>query len=154
MNFYPAFICEKGHVISNSSKTCMRNYCNCGSKIVSRCSECDAVILGRPVDEYLYGASYEAPAYCHQCGKPYPWTSLAIESTLLALEESKELSKIEIQQLADILPDVITETPRTRLAAVRIKKVIASAGGFAAECLKEFVKAHGCDLIFDLLNKG
>ena len=152
MKCYPAFVCEKGHVISADATSCNKAFCNyCGSKVISTCPNCGQTIPGRASDEYLWGSSYNVPAYCSTCGKPYPWTLLAIETTIQAVEEARELSGIDVQQLQEILPDVMVETPQTPLAGVRIKKAIANAGKLTAECLKQFVVDHGCDLIRSLL---
>jgi hypothetical protein len=152
MSNYPAFICENGHVISAESRECNKKFCRaCGKPIISTCRVCGSLIPGRPVHEYTWGAPYVAPTYCEKCGKPYPWLTAAIEATLLAIKESKDFSQAEIQQIETILPDVVIETPKTQLAAVRIKNAIEKGKGFAANILKQFVIDFGCDLILQFL---
>lgn len=152
MKYYPAFICEKGHAVSTSLSACNAKFCNCGAKIISNCTFCGSLIRGRPVDTYI-PVSYEVPAYCPQCGRPFPWTTLAIESTVLALKEAKTLSDTDIQLLVEILPDAMVQTPQTPLAAVRILNAISAGGKFVASCLNQFVRDHGCELLWDLLNQ-
>lgn len=152
MSNYPAFICENGHVISTESRECSKKFCSaCGKPVVSTCESCGSKIPGRPVHEYEWGAPYIVPSYCEKCGKPYPWVTAALASTILAIRESKEFSQVEIQQIESILPDVICETPKTQLAAVRIKNAIEKGKDFAANILKQFVIDFGCDLILQLL---
>ena len=63
------------------------------------------------------------------------------------LKEEPGLTFDECQKLIDILPDVITETPKTQLAAIRIRKTIATAGKFVAEGLRKFVIDFGCEVL-------
>lgn len=148
MAHYPAFICENGHVIKSLSDSCTDKFCTiCGARVIFKCPNCNIVIRGRSRDTYGFVTEYTAPAYCKDCGKPYPWTRNAIEATVLMLEEETNLAHDERQKIIDILPDVITETPRTQLAAVRIRKAIASAGSFVAEGLRQFAIDFGCELL-------
>lgn len=48
--------------------------------------------------------------------------------------------------LIDVLPDVVSETPKTQLAASRMKRALA-LGGWLAEGLREFLVAFGCELV-------
>ena len=147
MTYYPAFICENGHEISTLSNSCSDKYCSkCGSRIINRCPHCNGVIRGRPDESYGFITEFEVPTYCRSCGKPYPWTSAAIEATVHLLEAS-DLTSVEQQDIVQILPDAISETPRTLLAAVRFKKALASAGSFVAEGLRQFAIDFGCELL-------
>lgn len=148
MTHYPAFICEKGHVIESLSDSCADKYCTvCGARVISKCPNCGAILRGKSRDAYGYLEAYTAPAYCKDCGKPYPWTKIAIEATVLMLKEETGLADDERQKLIDVLPDVIAETPRTPLAATRIRKAISSAGRFVAEGIRQFVIDCGCEFL-------
>lgn len=147
MSYYPAFICTNGHERSTMSYSCSDKYCTeCGSPVISRCAECGAAIRGKYESDFAFASSYKIPSYCHRCGKPYPWTVAAIEATVAILRES-ELTFEEQEKIKSILPDVITETPKTQLAALRLKKAMSTAGSFVADGLKEFVISFGCEML-------
>lgn len=48
--------------------------------------------------------------------------------------------------LVESLPNIVVETPATSLAAIRIKKFLASAGKFTADAVRQFVIDFGCEL--------
>lgn len=148
MSYYPAFICENGHVVKSLSDSCSDKFCSiCGARVIHKCPNCNAVIRGHSRETYGFLTEYTAPSYCIDCGKPYPWIVNAIEATALMLKEEPGLTFDECQKLIDILPDVITETPKTQLAAIRIRKTIATAGKFVAEGLRKFVIDFGCEVL-------
>ncbi|MGM9626932.1 MAG: DUF2321 domain-containing protein [Faecousia sp.] len=146
MSHYPAYICENGHEISSSSDICAEKFCSqCGAPIISKCPTCNSIIRGKPRSEYNYIFGFHVPAYCCTCGNPFPWTNAAIEAVKYMLEES-DLSFDEQKKIVDILPDAMTETPRTQLAAIRFRKFIASAGEFVADGLRQFAIDFGCEI--------
>lgn len=147
-NFY-AKICLNGHVLIESHPLTKDEFCEiCGSKLISKCPNCNSAIK-----EWNYGGmavigkpKYERPMYCRTCGKSYPWTEAALEATILMIQEDNELSELERQNLASSLPDVISETPKTNLAMVRVKKALLSAGKFTADAIRQFVIDFGCEM--------
>jgi len=148
MEYYPAFICENGHVIQLFSDSCTDRFCTtCGARVISQCPNCNAVIRGSLRGYFGPAPKYTAPAYCKDCGKPYPWTKNAIEATILLLKEERNLADDDRQKLIDILPDAIAEIPRTQLAAIRIRKGIAATGSFVAEGLRQFAIDFGCEFL-------
>ena len=62
------------------------------------------------------------------------------------IQEEEELSDSMKESLTSSLPDIISETPGTNLAIVRMKKALMSAGKFTAEALRQFVIDFGCEL--------
>ena len=152
MSHYPAFICENGHVVSSFSDSCTDKYCTqCGRAIISKCPNCNQTIKGEHRENFTIGWKFKAPAYCPGCGKPFPWTIEAIEATSALIKES-ELPFDEQQRIISILPDAMTETPNTQLAAVRIGKAIDKAGKFVAQGLGQFAINYGCELLQKLLD--
>lgn len=148
MGHYPAFICQNGHPISTSSNSCGDKFCSkCGAPISNKCPSCNNLIRGKSDETYGALANYIVPAYCRHCGKPFPWTSAAIEATIYMLEEETNLSAEDRNKLIEVLPDVVAETPKTRLAAVRIQKAMATAGTFVAEGLRQFAIDFGCEFL-------
>jgi hypothetical protein len=136
--FEPALICRRGHLLNDrtlrwpemNSKHCP----HCGAETLSSCT------CGEPIRGAHYGgaSSYgieNAPAYCHACGRAYPWT----ESSLQALSDLLELSGVpEAEQLAlrDGLPALLADAPETRVAAVRWKRFLAAGGKQVADAVK------------------
>ena len=87
-----AVVCENGHLISGNWSEFRLNpkkYCpECGAKLITSCPNCNAFIPGDIYVEHDSGYEEDAPsmlcihratqddipAYCGECGKPYPWT--------------------------------------------------------------------------------
>lgn len=151
MSNYPAFICENGHEISSRKASCTDAFCSqCGARVINKCPECQCTIRGLSMESYGFIVDYDVPAYCRSCGKPYPWTVRSIESTVIMLQES-DLSFDDQQKLIDILPDALSETPKTQLASIRFQKAIANAGNFVGEGLRQFAITFGCELFKNYL---
>ena len=145
-----AQICLNGHLISGSLEVyphLAQHYCSlCGSETISICPECNTPIHGYYNFEGIFEVdAHDVPAYCHNCGKPYPWTQKALESAALILEES-ELGEEQIQNMIQVLPDLVTENPGTNLAVLRLKKIFASGGRLITDALRQFVIDYCCDL--------
>lgn len=154
MGYYDkALICLGGHVINDHARTRPQHntkYCSkCGKQTIDKCEECNADIPG----EYecdgvvvLSTSIMKAPAYCVNCGHPYPWTKSAIDSTTELINEEESLSPEIQKKMIESLPDIICETPKTNVAVLRIKKALLSVGKFTAEGLRQFVIDFGCAL--------
>lgn len=119
-----ATLCLNGHVISsynaNSTKFCNQ----CGDFTVSNCQCCDQPIRGRykHTGIVVLGSQYNKPAYCDNCGKPFPWTARVIENAIeiLALDEELQPEHKELIRLA--LPDLLVEKPSTPVAVAKYRK--------------------------------
>lgn len=139
-----AQVCENGHVINDHHK--MRpqkslKFCqHCGVATITGCPSCNQGIRGGAVyDEYNLGTLRVPPAFCHNCGEPYPWTAKRLNAARELTAEIEELSEEERGLLTMSLDDLVRETPRTSLAVVRFKKLAAKAGKTAAEGLKSIL---------------
>lgn len=95
---------------------------------------------------YLGSRPYARPDYCHNCGMPYPWTASALENAILLIQEEEELSEQLKVSAIESLPDIITETPKTNIAVVRIKKLLASTGKITGDAIRQFAIDFGCEL--------
>lgn len=142
-------ICLNGHTIQTDEKLTKTVFCEkCGAKMIDKCPVChtpigewdwpDMVVIGD-----LY---YERANYCRACGSPYPWTQTAIEAATDLIFEEEELDKLQREKLASSLPDIITDTPKTQTAVVRLKKALLTVGKFTADGLRQFVIDFGCEL--------
>ena len=152
MPYSTAQICLNGHCISDAVDRYpegSQTFCEkCGAKTITECPNCGTKIKGSYYEEdasYI-GFSYHKPAYCQYCGSPFPWTRSALEAAAELIKEDEGLPAIEQERLLEILPDIISETPKTNLAVARIKKVFVSIGSFAADGLGQFAIDFGCEL--------
>lgn len=153
MGYYrTAQICMNGHCITDSYDAYPQygqNFCDqCGAPTITECPSCKAKIRGDYYEEgvCVLGSFFKSPAYCHQCGAPYPWTQTALDAAADLIKEDEELPAEQQELLLASLPDIIAETPRTNLAAVRVKKALLTAGKFTAEALRQFAIDFGCEL--------
>lgn len=137
-------VCLNGHGITGSVKSSpefMKKFCDkCGAATITACPSCDAEIQGRYKSSGVISVrNYEPPAYCKNCGKPYPWTEAKIQAAKELAFELEDLSDGDKQILADNIEDMMAETPRTTLAATRFGKAFKKAGGQAAGALRDII---------------
>ena len=71
--------CTNGHVITSKAKSRtedLRKRCpECGAETITKCPKCNADIQGfKHIPNVIHAVPNTAPAYCHECGMPYPWT--------------------------------------------------------------------------------
>lgn len=145
MEFNIGHICTNGHPAQVSGEDYCDNFCTlCGAEVIHACPHCGSFIKGHPARHY---GTYYAPAYCYNCGKPYPWTETAIQATIDILAEDTQIPDADRAKLVEVLPDAVSETPRTQLAAVRIGKAFKSLGSFTAEALRQFLIEFGCTVL-------
>lgn len=150
--YLTAQVCLNGHIVTSSvehNPELTQDYCSkCGAKTITNCPNCNAPIRGELYDDEIaiIGFTHTLDSYCVKCGTPYPWTISALESAALMIREDNELPEIERKNLEESLPDIISETPKTKLASIRIKKALLTAGEFTADALRQFVIDFGCEL--------
>lgn len=85
------------------------------------------------------GGPDRPPAFCHNCGKPFPWTEGKLKAAQEYTDEIEGLSDSEKQMLKSSLNDLVSETPRTELAATRFKRLVGKAGRTAADGLRSIL---------------
>src|SRR6188474_3419978 len=95
-----AQICRNGHVVTEyaaSQPATREKFCaRCGSPTILACEHCEATIRGDYQVPGVIGFShYERPAFCHNCGQPYPWTEGALEAAREIADELDNLSPDE-----------------------------------------------------------
>lgn len=146
-----AQICLNGHCITKdcSYTNRLQIFCDkCGAETIDKCPTCQSSIHGNynVPGVIRFSDDYTTPAFCHECGTPYPWTQSALESVTLLIEEEEEFTQDQKDKLIKSLPDLVSETPKTNVAIVRMKKFLASAGKFTADGLRQFLIDFGCEL--------
>ena len=125
---YSAAVCRQGHVITERREDSERRgdrFCSiCGSEIISKCRGCDTSIRGDYETPRITVVGFDirdAPAFCHACGKPFPWTEDRLNAAK-ELADELDISDDEKTQLKAALDDITKEGPRNELGAARIKK--------------------------------
>ncbi len=158
MGFYhTAQVCKNGHWINLKADTKPehnKNFCSlCGAETISACPSCSAKIHGRYEEPNVLYGNFHPPVdkYCYNCGKPYPWTQSALLAATALIYEEENLSDDLKDQTVASLNDIITETPQTTLAAVRLKKCLSSVGKFTADGIRQFAVDFGCELARKIL---
>lgn len=134
-----AQICLNGHVITRGAYEMpyhQEKHCSkCGAETLMACPACSEKIRG-----YLLGvvafSNEPAPSFCHNCGKPYPWTERALQAARELALETDSLTSDEKQTLTKSLDDLVRDTPQTQVAIVRFKKLAQKAGSTVADGLK------------------
>jgi len=132
-----AEVCLRGHVTTggiHELSQYRRKHCpKCGEPTITECRECAAELIGNPVDMLGFvtdsGESYIYD-FCHNCGKPYPWTETRQHALYEAIEElSSTLNEEEIDKLKASVPDVIASTEKSDIAVARFKRIKERVGG-------------------------
>lgn len=144
-----ALVCLHGHLICDSVEEYpneIQKFCSdCGAETIMICPSCQKKLRGHYNHEFFNKVTI-VEDYCFNCGKPYPWTISRLESMQLLIQEDDELQEQQKISLITSLPDIITETPKTKLAVVRFQKALLSVGKFTAEGLRDFAIDFGCEL--------
>ncbi|MCX6831471.1 MAG: DUF2321 domain-containing protein [candidate division Zixibacteria bacterium] len=124
-----AQICTNGHVINRSSKKYPQHnndFCDkCGQRTLTKCEKCGGDIRGEYHVEGVasFGGDFPAPAFCVQCGSPFPWTVSRLQAARELAAEMEELTEEERESLSRSLDDLIRDTPQTTVSVSRFKKV-------------------------------
>ena len=140
---YTAQICLNGHIITDiyEKHADSTPYCTkCGAGTITKCPECGTEIRGDVRNSSIITfRTIPLPKYCHQCGKPYPWTQGAFEAAIQLAAEDDGITEDDIALLEESLPDIAEETPKTKLASVRVKKILAKAGKTVGDAMRDIV---------------
>lgn len=139
-----ANICVNGHVINPDAKRRPihnTEFCDkCGAETIFTCLHYQRPIRGSySVDGLTDPRRYSAPSFCTGCGKPYPWTSAALAAARELVVESDSLSSAEREELQSTFSDLVTDTPRTTVAASKYKRLAIKAGKEVASGLRDIL---------------
>ena len=105
-------------------------YCTkCGAESIPACESCEAA-LGNP---------NERPSYCGLCGKPFPWTAIALAEAKEYTDGLDTLTNEDKETLKGSLADLTADTSRTPLAAIRFKKMMVKVGPVAGDTLVKII---------------
>lgn len=144
--------CLNGHPVNGSAyessefnaKFCKR----CGEPTIDACPACESKIRGYcHVPGVISFRGWKVPAFCHQCGAPYPWTERRKKALADAIADLEELDEGDRSKLTEAIPDVISETAGTEVATARYKKAIAKAGKLSGKLLYDVLVRVATDAV-------
>jgi hypothetical protein len=122
-------VCLNGHAITASTvrhPESMKPFCpDCGAPTITACPECNAPIQGAPHDQLI---TQEPPVRnnCPQCGTAYPWRQSSIATAIEVVQMG--LQGQEAADAAELVKDIAIETPRTQIAALKLKRLLPKLG--------------------------
>ncbi|EOI53405.1 DUF2321 domain-containing protein [Enterococcus gilvus] len=135
-------ICLNGHQVtdhySSSNNPNPPEFCElCGEKVIVTCPNCEQAILGdRDIDGVItVGFTKSVPNYCKSCGTPFPWTQKILEGAaeLVALDDG--LSDQDKQLIESAIPDLLVDTPKTKVAEAKFSKGYSKASKLVKDSL-------------------
>lgn len=139
-----AQICMNGHVIAStvgSSPQFRQAYCDkCGELTLTECPHCKTEIRGHyHVPNVIGFFDYDRPAYCHNCGKPFPWTERALSAAAQLASDDESLTNEEAAEFEKNLSEITRETPQATASAGRIKKLLGKMTATTASAIREII---------------
>lgn len=152
-----AKICQNGHMITNnveSSDNHDKICSECGAETITQCKFCGAAIHGVYILPSYIGKypPTPVPAFCYNCGKPYPWTESFFNTADEMVDMFDELSTEQKQQLKETFPDLIVETPQSKLAALKAAKLINGLQSFGKDIFVKLLQDNIIQSLFTLMN--
>ena len=87
------------------------------------------------------------PAYCHKCGKPFPWTENKIQTAIQIFAEFGGLDNEEKKTIENDIRNISRDIPQGELAAMRIKKIWQKYGKIAYNVIMEFVSKTAAEIL-------
>lgn len=139
--FNTAQVCTNGHTITSAIQEAperMSKFCStCGAPTIMACQTCSTALRGYyDANGVLVLDDYHPPRFCHECSRPFPWTEARVAALLQLTQEFEGLTDADREALRTGIDDLIRETPRTEVAAVRVKKILRKVGDGVLQAFK------------------
>ena len=141
-----AEVCPNGHVSTDSADTqpeLREKFCSkCGEPTITQCPNCQTNIRGHYFVERVISlrSGYESPpAFCFNCGKPFPLTERKLKAAVELVEAGAALSETELAQFREDLNELTKDTPQVQVASMRLKEVMAKVGHSIASGVRDIV---------------
>jgi len=141
-----AQICRNGHIVNAATQLNPQDsedFCSkCGAATITQCTDCGAAIQGARIAVMISGRPAASgglrlrPAFCTNCGKPFPWTRASLDAARALTAELNGLTESERADLAKTLPDLVADTAQTVVAASRFKRLMTKAGKEASSAFE------------------
>ncbi|MEA4866689.1 MAG: DUF2321 domain-containing protein [Sphaerochaeta sp.] len=139
-----AEICLNGHVSTSSADTSpelREKYCSkCGESTITQCPNCQSSIRG---NYYVPGVisfhTFICPSFCHNCGRPFPWTERSLQAASELMELSGKLEDAELIQFRTDLDSLMKDTPQTKVASFRVKTFLSKVGKEIASGVRDIL---------------
>jgi hypothetical protein len=131
-------ICLNGHVIRDLTSSPPRYCGRCGAGVISSCPACGEEIRDSLPEGVAVTYRGRAPAFCQECGKPYPWIEARLEEATKLIDMS-EVPRAEKEALREDLGALTGDAPGSNVAAIRVKKFLAKASAETASALRSIL---------------
>ena len=123
-------VCLNGHQITDSANAMpqfRKAFCaECGAKTITACPECHATIQGHYYSPGVLSIrETPVPNNCQDCGTAFPWRQDAIASAIEILQMQLEEEEQDAAEVAALIPAIAVETPKTQLAALKLKRLLS-----------------------------
>jgi hypothetical protein len=162
-----ARICLNGHLIGfdegvevtgrpglghyrEGDRFCVR----CGNKAITICPNCDMKIKGEPNVTWMAADAlppYSIPAFCYNCGEPYPWIQRRLEAAKEQIELEQSLSADDKAALKTDIEDIAHNSPRAENAAKRAKAIFQKIGSTVGSTLRDVFVNFASDVLKKIL---
>lgn len=148
--YHTAQICLNGHVITDrydQSPECNKSFCDkCGKQTITQCPNCNSNIRGdyEVTGVCCVGFETHAPAYCYNCGKPFPWTETSLNSLkeLLLLEN---LTDSETTFINNDISEILVESPKSKLVSAKLKLILDKSSKVILDSVKSIIVDIGSE---------
>jgi len=157
-------VCENGHQVTGCCTIHperQKKFCQeCGAATISVCPSCSEKIQGNPLEvrrsweacngqRVVSGRSVGVPAYCSNCGEPYPWTKNKIAVAIQMFAEFSDLDEEEKRTIEQDINNVAKDTPETKLSVMRIKRLWEKYGKATYDVIMEFASKTAAEVLKD-----
>lgn len=180
-----AQICKDGHVmniyVNYHSESNVKRCPNCSAEVISKCPVCQTPIRGGQIQEINFKnhvtdpenifntidkttfnykeltkvEDYQLPAYCHECGSPYPWTEELLKKADDIIDSFDELSEEQRELLKERFPDLLIDNPRSITAALTYSKLIngleLASSAVGKGLIIHLLEEHVPEILFTLM---
>lgn len=145
-HYLTAEVCPNGHVTTariEETPERREQYCSrCGEATMNKCPNCERYIRGEyehDVGAVFISEPYDPPAYCFNCGEPFPWTERRISTAVELLEQDGNLSADEIAQFRSDLAEMANDSLHAQVASNRFNQFMRRVGSSAATGVRDLV---------------
>jgi hypothetical protein len=123
----------------------------CGAQTITQCPDCKSLIRGDYQFENVIAPGPTKPnGFCHECGKPYPWTKRGLQAAKELADEFETLNSDERDELKKSLDELMKDAPSAEVAGFRFKKLMKKAGSGSIEVMKTVIS----DLVSETVRKS